>query len=138
MPRPDVKVRLAQDDEARVVANLVSEIFDMDGWMPEFEHVFPHWLVAEIAGEVVATLNIRIALPISTIELLAVDPLLNKLERATVVVMLLDTAVTICAAAGSTAFTGMIPDHLGSYRQVVEDKGWTEMAHGAMMITRLR
>jgi len=138
MPRQDIKVRMANDDEAEIVSNLVSEIFDMGGWMPKFETVFPYWLVAEIAGEIVGTINIRIALPISSVELLSIDPVLGKIERSRVFSMLLDSAYACCGAAGAEAVSSMIPDELPSYQKVLEDRNVMVGGHGAIMFGRLR
>jgi len=138
MPRPDVKVRLAQNDEAPIVANLFAEIFHMGDWQPEFKTVFPHWLVAEIAGEIVGTINVRISLPISSIEMLAMDPKLRKVERSTVTLMLLDTALAICGASGAEGISAMIPDELESYLEVVKDHGYEVGSHGVMVFGRIR
>lgn len=136
--RPDVKVRLAQDSEALIVSNLVSEIFNMGGWMPEFETVFPHWLVAEIAGEIVGTINIRISLPISSVEILAMDPLLSKRMRGVVASMLTDSAVALCAAAGANTISAMIPDDLSSYLKVAKRRGYVVGSHGSIVFVRTR
>lgn len=138
MPRPPVKVRMAQDDEASVVANLVSEIFDMDGWMPEFERIFPYWLVAEIAGEVVGTINIRVSLPVSSIEMLAMDPTLTTVERHTVTFMLLDSAVACCGASGATVISSMVPDNLESYKEVLLERYAQVGNHGSILFGRIK
>jgi hypothetical protein len=138
MPRPDVKVRLAQDSEAPIVANLVSEVFDMGDWELEFKTVFPYWIVAEIAGEIVGTLNIRISLPISSMELLAMDPKLTKVERSTVSLLLLDTALVICGASGAEGVSTMVPDSLSSWLEVVTDHGLVAGSHGVMLFGRIR
>jgi hypothetical protein len=116
----------------------VSEIFNMGGWMPEFETVFPYRQVAEISGEVVGTVNLRISLPVSSVEMLAMDPTLTTVERSTVTLMLLDSAMACCAAAGATVFSGMVPDNLGSYQQVLEDRGMQVGAQGSILFGRLR
>lgn len=138
MPRPDIKVRMAQDDEALVVSNLVSEIFDMGGWMPEFKTIFPYWLVAEIAGEVVGTVNLRISLPVSSIEMLSIDPQLGKIDRSRTALMLIDSAITCCGAAGSTVFSCMIPEAMESYQQVLEDRGMVVGSQGSILFGRIR
>ena len=136
MPRPDVKVRLAQNEEAPIVAKLFAEIFHMGDWQPEFKAIFPHWLVAEIAGEIVGTINIRISLPISSIEMLSLDSKLTHRERAVTVSMLIDSAVAICAGSGAVMVSTMIPDELVSYRKILEKKGLTEGSHGNIMFGR--
>ena len=138
MPRPDVKVRMAQDEECEIVSNLVSEIFDMGGWMPTFEKVFPYWLVAEITGEIVGTVNLRISLPVSSIEMLAMDPKLTNVERSTVTIMLIDSAITCCGAAGASVFSCMIPEALKSYQEVLVDRGMVVGSEGAILFGRIR
>lgn len=137
MARPDIKVRMAQNDENEIVANLVSEIFDMGGWMPTFGTVFPYWLVAEVAGEIVGTVNMRVSLPVSSIELLAIDPLLGHIDRARVTRMLLESAICCCGAAGATVVSSMVPDEMESYRKILEKHNVEVGGHGVIMFGRL-
>ena len=137
MPRPDIKVRMAQDEEALVVSNLVSEIFDMGGWMPEFDTIFPYWLVAEISGEIVGTVNLRLSLPVSSIEMLAMDPKLSHIDRTRVSMMLIDSAIVCCGAAGATVFSCMIPEEMKSYREVLMDRGMEVGAKGSILFGRI-
>jgi hypothetical protein len=137
MPRPDIKVRMAQDDEASVISNLVSEIFNMGGWMPAFETIYPYWLVAEISGEVVGTINLRISLPVSSIEMLAMDPTLTHIDRTRVAMMLIDSAIVCCGAAGSTVFSCMIPEEMQSYKDVLMDRGMEVGAKGSILFGRI-
>ncbi len=136
--RPDIKVRLAQDNEASLVKELFDEVFYMGDWHPEFKTVFPYWLVAEIAGEIVGTINIRLSMPISSIEMLAMRPELGKIERTRVTAMLLDCAIVICGASGSEGVSSMIPDELGSYRDYLESRDHEVGSHGCIMFGRIR
>jgi len=138
MPRPDVKVRLAQNDEAQIVANLVSEIFDMGGWVPEFEKVYPDWLVAEIAGEIVGAINIRLSRPFSSVEMLSMDPTLTPRERGSVTSLLTDSARAIAAGNGSVAVSSMIPDSMESYLKVAERRGYVVGNHGSIVFGRIK
>ena len=138
MPRPDIKVRLAKDDEAQIVGNLVAEIFQMGDWQPEWKTVFPHWLVAEIAGEIVGTINMRISQPFSSVEMLAIDPLLDKVDRMRVTAMLTDSAQAIVAATGAEAVSSMIPDSMESYLKIAKRKGYVVGNHGSIVFGRTR
>ncbi len=136
--RPDVKVRLAQDSEREIVANLVSEIFHMGDWQLEFKSVFPHWWVAEIAGEIVGTINMRISMPISSVEMLAMDPKLTRRERGEVASMLTDAAMATCGAAGAEAVSSMIPDDMKSYLKVAKRRGYIVGNQGSIVFGRIR
>lgn len=138
MHRPDVKVRMAQNEEAHLVANLVDEIFNLGGESLEFETVFPYWLVAEIAGEIVGTINLRISLPVSSVEMMSIDPKLDRRERGTVSSMLTDSAVAICAASGASMVSSMIPDSLPSYLKVAKRRGYVVGNHGSIVFGRTR
>lgn len=138
MQRPDIKVRLAQDSEAQIVGNLVAEIFHMGDWQPEWKTVFPYWLVAEIAGEIVGTINIRISLPFSSVEMLSLDPELDKVNRMRVTGMLTDSAIVIAAASGSEAVSSMIPDNMESYLKIAKRKGYIVGNHGSIVFGRTR
>ena len=138
MSRPDIKVRMAQDDEAHIVEELFDGIFHMGDWHPKFESIFPYWLVAEISGEIVGTINIRISMPISSIELLAMRQDLGKVNKKRGTAMLLDSAICICGAAGSDGVSSMIPDELSSYRDYLEDCNHEVGSHGVIMFGRIR
>jgi len=135
--RPDVKVRLAQDDEAAIVKGLVFDALPKENWEPEFKTVFPHWLVAEIAGEIVGSINFRISLPIAGMEMLSMDPKLSKRERGVVASMLTDSAMVLCAAAGAEAISSMVPDQLESYLKVAQHRGYTVGDHGSIVFRRI-
>ncbi len=137
MPTPDVKVRLATNEEAPIVENLVAEIFHMGGWMPKFENIFPHWLVAEIAGEIVGTINLRLSNPISTAELMAMESGLNLRERTDVAFMLLDTARALAAAHGAAAISAIVPDEMESYLEALLDRGYVVGGHGKIVFGRM-
>jgi hypothetical protein len=138
MSRPDVKVRLAQDSEAEIVASLVSEIFQMGDWELPFESVYPYWLVAEIAGEIVGAINIRLSMPISSVEMLSIDPKLGMRERGSVASVLTDSAMAICAAHGAAGVSSMIPDSMGEYLKVAERRGYVVGNHGSIIFGRAR
>ena len=135
--RPDVKVRLAQDSEKEIVEALVAGTIPEDSYLPEFTSVYPYWLVAEIAGEIVGTLNLRISVPISGVEMLSMQEGLSKRERGHVAWMLTDSAAVICAAAGATFLSSMVPDSLESYLKVAQKKGYTVGDHGSIVFRRL-
>ncbi len=136
--RPDVKVRLAQDSEKEIVANLVSEVFYAGDWKFEFKSVFPYWLVAEIAGEIVGTINIRISVPISSVEMLVMDPKLNQRERGEVMLMLTDSAMALCAASGAEMISSMISDDTESFLKVAKHRGYVVGDHGSIVFGRIR
>jgi hypothetical protein len=138
MARIDVKVRLAQNSEAHLVAKLVSEIFHMEDWELKFESVFPYWLVAEIAGEIVGAVNLRISIPISSVEMLTIDPKLTWKQRATVGCLLIDSAAAIVASSGSEAVSSMIPDSMPDYLKVVKSEGYVVGNHGSIVFGRFR
>jgi len=138
MSRPDVKTRLAQDSEKEIVASLVSEIFQMGDWELPFESVFPYWLVAEIAGEIVGTINMRLSMPISSVEMLAIDSRLGPRERGSVASILTDSAMAICAAHGAEAVSSMIPDSMESYLKVAQRRGYVVGNHGSIIFGRTR
>jgi len=136
--RPDVKVRMAQDDEREHVASLVSKNFRFHDWELSFKSVFPYWLVAEIAGEIVGTINIRISVPISSVEFLSMSDTLSHRERGVVAAMLTDSAQVLCAAAGAEGVSSMIPFEMESYLKVAERRGYIVGARGSIVFGRVR
>ncbi len=135
---PDIKVRLARDDEAQVVANLVAEIWHVPGMDLEFSRVFPYWLLAEIAGDPVGTINVRHSLPLWSVEMLSIDPLISKRHRGAVARMLTSSAMAMALSDGAQGVVGLIPDDMESYKKVAERREYQEIAHGSLMLGRLR
>jgi hypothetical protein len=138
MPMPDIKVRLATNEEAPIVENLVSEIFEMGDWSPKFENIFPNWLVAEIAGEIVGTVNMRVSNPFTSVEMLAMDPTLTMRERVSVVALLTDSARALAAGNGSVAVSSMIPDDMSEYLEASKRRGYVAGNHGTIVFGRIK
>ena len=84
------------------------------------------------------TINLRISLPVSSVEMLSIDPKLDRRERGTVASMLTDSAVVICAASGASMVSSMIPDSLESYLKVAKHRGYVVGNHGSIVFGRTR
>ena len=136
--RPDVKVRMAQDDDVKAVQGLLDEIVDIGGWRPTLDKIFPYWLVAEMAGEIVGIINLRISMPFSSVELLSIDSRVTQRERGEILLMLTDSAMAIAASAGSQAVTSMIPDEMESYLKVAQHRGYQSVGKGTIVLGRIR
>jgi len=134
----DAKVRLAQNSESEIVAALVEPHFQMGGWELDFSAIFPYWLVAEIAGEVVGAVNIRISIPLSSIEMLVVKDELDGDERREVVPMLIDAAMTICAAHGASGASTMVSDENAGFLKSLEQNGYVVGNRGSTVFGRIR
>ena len=134
----DIKIRLAQNEEGPVVQELVAQVFSMVGYMPEFDNIFPNWLVAEIAGEIVATINIRLSNPFSSVEMLAFKPDLDRKIHIVSGKLLIDSARALCAANGSSMISSMIPDDMPGYLRVSQKKGYVTGNHGTIVFGRIR
>ena len=137
MEETDVKVRMAQDSEAPIVAALVNDYFKFEDWKLKFERVFPYWLVAEVAGEIVGTINIRISVPVSTAEMLMVDPRFERDDRRIIALLLADSATVICAAEGAEAMSAMITDEMGSFLDYSKENGGVVGGRGSLMFRRI-
>jgi hypothetical protein len=138
MEEADIKVRMAQDSEASIVAGLVKPHFQFVGWDLKFETVFPYWLVAEVAGEIVGTINIRISVPISTAEMLVVKPGFERDERRMIALLLADSATVICLEHGAEAMSAMVFDEMGSFVDYCKENGGMVGGHGSILFRRVR
>lgn len=134
---PDIKVRLARDDEGHIVERLVSEIWFVDMDL-DFSKVFPYWLLAEISGVPVGAINVRHSLPLWSVEMLSIDSSLSKRHRGAVVIMLINSANALAKGSGADGITGVIPDDMPGYKRVAERREYQEIAHGSLMLGRLR
>jgi hypothetical protein len=133
----DIKVRLAQDSEKEIVAGLVNEYFRIGDWKLKFESVFPYWLVAEVAGEIVGTINIRISVPVSTAEMLMVKPEFDRPQRREIANLLIDAATVICGGHGAEAISAMVGEEMGSFVDFCRDIGGVDGGRGNILFRRI-
>ncbi len=138
MPRPDIKVRLAQNEEAPIVQSFFDRVFQMGDWKIDLDAIFPYWLVAEIAGEIVGVLNIRISMPISTLEFLSLDQGLDQEDRRRVTLLLLDSAMAICGANGSQGVSAMVAHDKTHFADFLRKNGHLSGADGTIFFGRIR
>lgn len=134
-----VTIRLARNDDAKVVADLVAcSGFVFDDWQIDWSDIHPHWLLAEHEGRPVGTIQLCYGRPIARIEILAIPESVPKRLRAAVVVNLIAVASQTMHQYGAQAVSAMIPFSLGSYKKAAKRRGWITLDSGNIMMRRLR
>jgi len=134
-----IAIRLAQNDDGRVLGNLVSrngfyfEDFDID-----WSRIYPYWLVAEVNGMIVGALQVCPGAPLGRLELLCTEPRLRKRQKAKVVRGLVDAGQATLLAAGSQLASGVIPHKMKSYKEIAKSRGWRTLSTGNLMAKKLR
>lgn len=135
--RPTLALRLADDSDGQTIGNLCAAcgygVLDDADW----SRVYPHWVVAEYDGLILGAVQVCPALPVGRIEFLAIEPELGLVDRAIILKGLADHACAVLVGFGCGLASFMIPDHLNSYRQVLENRGSAILFEGATLIKRL-
>jgi hypothetical protein len=134
----DVKVRLAQNDEGEIVAELAAHCgFYFEGWDIDWSDIFPYWLIAEHEGRPVGCIQVLPGKPVGRLEILGVDPLVSRRLRALVVKHLTTVGQMVIKMYGGQAACGVIPFELKSYKRVIERRGGVVLATGDFMLRRV-
>ncbi len=136
--RKDVTVRMAQDEDAPVLAELTKDVLEFNEWEPTWEHVHPHWLIADYQGKPMACIQICHGRPFFRIEILGVRSEIPKRLRAFVVQKITDACLAVAAEYGAEAVCSVIPFELPQYRKVAKRQGWVTMATGNLVMKRCR
>ena len=135
--RPRIEVRIAGPDDAVTVSRLVSEagfavLDDLD-----FSDLYPNWLVAEVDGMVMATVQVLPARPIGYIEYLAADEDLDRKTHTRVLKKLTLSAFVTLKKAGAQMAGFIIPFELKSFKNVIKRRGAVVLASGNFMAVRI-
>lgn len=129
-------VRVATDDDADRIVELERAV----GCLVELDMTAAasFWMVTEVNGVVEAAAQVLIGLPISSIELLAVNPALSPHLRARIVREMLTQGFEGLAGKGAQYVTATIPFKYKSYRRALEKRGCRVMDQGSVMVKQLR
>lgn len=130
-------LRLAADGDGGTIANLCAacgyHALDNVDW----SRVYPYWLVAEIDGLILGAIQVAFSLPVGRIEFLAIEPELGIRDRAMLVRALAAQAQSTLRQGGCSLASFMIPDHLDSYRAILERRGAVVLFEGTTLIKAL-
>ena len=101
----DIQIRMAKaEDEPRL-----AELVDFSGLPPvNWEGAHPNWIVAEVGGAIVGTIQIALARPVGHAEFLNVDLGLSSREKFTVSVKLCKAAEYALKSTGSDFLTAVV------------------------------
>ena len=139
MPRPEVVIRMAKNDDGDRIAELMEKVgfFQWENWRIDWHDIEPNWIAAEIDGDVVGVIQVVPAKPIGRIECLTVEPDLSLMMKYRVVKMLTSHAVATVKMYGAQVVSSMIPWRYEDYLHGALNRGWIEFDSGAMVGKRL-
>lgn len=131
-------IRLAQNEDAKEVKRLVCMLCS-SGQLDDvpFDNIYPHWIVVEKAGQIVACAELRMSRPIASIENLSTDDSLTHRDRARATVAMFDYATEICRKYGSQLMSGMIPFERKSWKKVAKRHGGVVFFSGSTFLRRV-
>ena len=134
--RRDIKARLAINDEGPRVAELAATCgFVFSDWEIDWSDIHPHWLVADHLGGLLGCLQICYGRPVGRLEALCIDKSLERLTRALVVNLLLDTGAAILKEYGAQFASGLIPFEMKWYKRWLKrHKNAETVASGNLVI----
>jgi hypothetical protein len=133
--RRNIKARLAVNEEGPRVAELAATCgFRFSDWEIDWSNIHPHWLVADHLGGLLGGWQVCYGRPVGRLEILGVEPTLEKPERAFVVELLLRTGSKILKDYGAQAASGLIPFELKSYKRWLKARGAVTLASGNLIM----
>jgi hypothetical protein len=137
--RPNVQVRLARNDEAKVVQDLAAcSGFAFDHWEIDWSDIHPHWLLAELDGKAVGTIQVCYGKPIGRLEIMGIPEEIPKKLRVYIIMALVTVGSTILTEYGAQGVSGMIPFSMPAYKRAAKRRGWSTLDSGNIMVKRLR
>lgn len=115
-------IRAGQQGEGEAIGKLLMGAgFGLEGI--DWSEVHTSFLVAEIAGQLVACLQICPSRPVGRLEMLAVTEHLEPLMKARLTGEILETGLMVLKGCGSQLVAGMVPFTQKQYRRVLKKRG---------------
>ena len=136
MTKPNVTVTLASNGDAEDVQRLVLAAgFDVPeiGW----GNIYPHWLVAEIGGEIVGCMEVLLGRPVGRLEYLTLDEGLKNRARVLVLRSLIIQGMVTLREYGAQLVSSMVPFEHKDWKKALKKRGGWVMTSGNLMIARL-
>ena len=133
--RSDIKARLAANDEGPRVAELAATCgFVFSDWEIDWSDIHPHWIVADHRGDLLGCLQICYGRPVGRLEILGIDPSLEKEDRSHVVELIIRSGFKLLKDYGCQASSSMIPFELKSYKRWLKRRGGVTLSTGNIIM----
>jgi|TARA_Y100000310_G_scaffold225674_1_gene227748 hypothetical protein len=132
-----IDVRLATADDGETIKRLLEESGYWWATECDWSEPAPFWLVAEMGGAVIATLQTIYAKPVCRAEFLAVDPGIRKIDRAMAIKALSLQAWAGFNACGADFAAFMVNEGDTSWQRILERHGAFVIDSGPLMMRRL-
>jgi len=134
----DIKIRLATNEDGQRIGGLLKASgFHFDDFQINWSDIYPYWLVAEVAGEVIGCVQACPSKPIGQIGLLSVDETVGIKARAIAYKTLVMGAAATLYMAGCQLASGVISDDEESWFGIAQKRGWTFIDSGNIVMKRL-
>lgn len=135
--RSSVVIRLALDTAAPEIQRILSANgIELPG--ADWSRVFPSWLIATVNDEVVGCLMVMPAKPVSFMEFLAVDPVVNFKLRAIAIRKLIMAALATAMQNGSSYAACPVDEANEKFAGVLEKIGSISIRRVRVWTKRLK
>ena len=139
MPRPEVVIRMAKNDDGDRIAELMKKngFFQWDNWEIDWHDIEPSWLAAEINGVIEGVIQITPAKPIGRIEVLSINQDLPLLGKTRVARALTNHGMATLKMYGSQVVSSSIPWRYGDYLAQAAEENWISLDSAEIVARRL-
>lgn len=131
-----ITVRIAKNEQSPLIVKLVKQAgFLIDGI--DWSDIEPYWLLAQCNDKPIGCMQVLPGKPIGHLEMLAIAPFLNHIERAQTVWRLLYTGATTLQRTGASMACGTIPFKLKAYKKLLKKRGCEVITSGNLLGIKL-
>ena len=103
----------------------------------DWSEVAPYWLVVKRDGKVQGALQVAPGKPVGRLEMLALDPGLDKKKRATLTKALVFQGLAVLKAAGAQLAMSVISRETPAWKRVLKRRGGVAAFSGRAIVLRL-
>lgn len=131
--RPQITARIAVNEEGPYIYQLCEAMGFGGLEFLEWRDIYPHWLVAEMNGEVVGAIEVLVGKPVGRAEFLSIRQDLHHIDRARISKLLLITAMATLIQAGSQVMMGIVPFENKQFKRMLKKRGGFICSTGNMI-----
>ena len=131
-----VTVRMAKNEEGDTIKGFAFEVGFVDKDI-DWSNIEPYWLVAEMEGMVIGTIQVCPSRPIGRLEVLYVIPEVKNELRRIAVTMLMMTGIQTLRENGAQLVGGLVDLENKSFEKFLETRGASTALTGKLMIWRI-
>jgi len=135
------EIRMAKNDEGDIVADLVlrgTGFGNFANWEINWNDIEPYWLIAHEDDKPVGVIQYCPGKPIARIEMMGIDPDLDKKRKSVLTLMLTNYASMMARLAGSQGVSAIIGHNLPGFQEAAENRDWVNGLEGFLYYKRVK